>query len=115
VVVEGCHISLLPLGYFAGSGDAIRAEVIKRLPERAFEQFPSSSSVFVKPLPEGELPAFTFMVSLICHQPVFDPAADCSSLVVCWLGDDIETNLPELIEREIRGIHWDKLAVDDVV
>jgi len=113
VYVEECHISLSTLGHFAGSADAIRAEVINRLTERAFEHFPSSGSVFVKPLPEGELPAFTFMVSLICRQPVFDPHSDFSSLVVCWLSDDIETSLPELIEREIRGIHWDKLAVDD--
>ena len=32
------------LGYFARSGDAIRAEVIKGLPERVHEQFPGSGS-----------------------------------------------------------------------
>jgi hypothetical protein len=35
-----------------------------------------------------------------------------SSLVVCWLGNDIETSVPELIGREICGIEWDKYAVD---
>lgn len=33
-------------------------------------------------------------------------------LVVCWLGDDFEMSLPELIEREIRAIEWNKYAVD---
>ena len=114
VYVEECHISLSTLGYFAGSADAIRTEVIRRLPDRAFEQFPSSDGVFVKPVPEKELPAYTFMVSLVCHQPVSDPAADFSGLVVCWLSDEIETSLQEMIDREIRAVAWDLLATDGI-
>jgi hypothetical protein len=38
-----------------------------------------------------------------------------SSLVVCWLNDDIETNLPDLIDREISSVEWDKYAVDGSV
>jgi hypothetical protein len=53
------------------------------------------------------------MVALVCHQPVSDPAAEFSSLVVCWLCDDIETSLPGLIEREIRNIEWDRHAVNE--
>ena len=113
VLVEEIRIMPSTLGYFAGSGDAIRSEVIKGLPDRAFDQFPGSGGVLVKPVPEGELPAFTFMVSLVCHQPVFDPAADFSSLVVCWLGGDVDSSLSQLIEREIRDIEWDRCAVDD--
>ena len=113
VYVEECHLSLSTLGYFAGSGDAIRTEVIRRLPDRAFEQFPGRDGLLVKPVPEGELPTYTFMVSLVCPQPASDPAADFSSLVVCWLGDDIETSLPEMIDREIRDLDWDQCAVDD--
>ena len=112
VYVEELRIMSSTLGYFAGSGDAIRSEVIKGLPDRAFDQFPGSGGVLVKPVPEGELPAFTFMVSLVCHQPGSEPDSDFSSLVVCWLGDDIETSLPEMIEREIRAVEWDKQAVD---
>jgi hypothetical protein len=111
VRVEGFFISRSAVGYLAGSKDAIRADVIARLPERVREQFPGSS-VLVKPLPEGELPAYTFMVSLVCRQPVSDPAADFSTLVVCWLGDDIVTSLPEMIDREIRSVDWDQYAVD---
>jgi hypothetical protein len=33
-------------------------------------------------------------------------------LTVCWLGDDIETSLLEMIEREIRAIEWDQCAAD---
>jgi hypothetical protein len=112
VHVEGCHISLSTLGFYAGSGDAIRAEVIERLYERAFEQFPSSGSVFVKPVPDGHFPAYMFTVALVCHQPVIDPHSDLSTLTVCWLGDDIETSLPAMIEREIRDIDWGQCAVD---
>lgn len=112
VFVEECYISPSTLGYLAGSKDAIRAEVIKRLPERARGQFPGCGGLLIKPVPEGKLPAFIFMVALVCCQPVSDPNNDISSLVVCWLGDDIETSLPELIEREICNVEWDKYAVD---
>jgi hypothetical protein len=49
---------------------------------------------------------------LVCYEFVSDPGNDMSSLVVCWLGDDIETSLPELIDREICSVEWDKYAVD---
>jgi hypothetical protein len=109
---EGCYVSPSAVGYLAGSKDAIRADLIKWLPERAREQFPGSGGVLIKRVPEGKLPAFTFMVALICYQPVSDPGSDFSSLVVCWLGDDIETSLPELIGREVHVVEWDKHAVD---
>jgi hypothetical protein len=40
---------------------------------------------------------------------------DCEPppLATCWLFDDIETSLPERIEREIRDIEWERCAVDD--
>jgi len=44
-----------------------------------------------------------------------DPDNDMSSLIVCLLGDDIETSLPELIDREIRSVEWDKYAMDGSV
>jgi hypothetical protein len=113
VLVEEIRIMPSTLGYFVGSGVAIRAEVINRLADTAFEQFPGHDALLIKPVPEGDLPAFTFMVALVCHQPVSDPAAEFSSLVVCWLGDDIETSLPEMIEREIRAVEWDRCAVDE--
>jgi hypothetical protein len=52
------------------------------------------------------------MVALNCDQPVSDANSDFSSLVVCWLSDDIETPLPELISREIVDLQWDQHAVD---
>jgi hypothetical protein len=58
------------------------------------------------------LPVYTFMVDLICYQAVSDPDKDMSSLTVCWLGDDIETGLPELIDREISSVEWDEYAVN---
>jgi len=79
VYVEEIRISPSALGYLAGSKDAILADIVKRLPERAREQFPGNCGVFVKPLPEGELPAYTFMVALVCDHPVHDPTNDISS------------------------------------
>jgi hypothetical protein len=52
------------------------------------------------------------MVDLVCYEPVSNPSNDISSLIVCWLGDDIETSLPDLMDREICSVEWDKYAVD---
>jgi hypothetical protein len=38
-------------------------------------------------------------------------SSDFSSVVICWLSEDIETSLPELIERKIRAVEWDMHAV----
>ena len=98
VLVEEIRITSSTLGYIAGSKDAIRDDVIKHHAERVREQFPGRAAYLMKPIPEGELPDFIFIVALV-SQPVSDPAADFSDLVVCWLSDDIETSLPEMIER----------------
>jgi hypothetical protein len=39
---------------------------------------------------------------------------DCElpPLATCWLFDDIETSLQEMIHREICSVEWDKHAVD---
>jgi hypothetical protein len=113
VLVEEIRITPSTLGYFAGSGDTIRHEVIKRLPNRVMDQFSGHGGFLIKPVSEGELPAYTIMVALVSNEPVSDPAADTSSLLLCWLCDDIETSLPEMIEREIRAVEWVKHAVDD--
>jgi hypothetical protein len=112
VLVEEIRIMPSTHGYFAGSGDAIRAEVIKGLPDRLMEQFPGSGGFLIKPVAEGQLPRYLIIVALV-SQPGSEPDGDFSSLVVCWLCDDIETSLPEMIEREIRAVEWDKHAVDD--
>jgi hypothetical protein len=39
-----------------------------------------------------------------------DPTADLFELVVSWSSDDLDSSLPELIEREIRDIEWDCIA-----
>jgi hypothetical protein len=107
VSLEGCCI------FLSGGKEAIRDRIIERLPERARAHFPAENcGLFVKPVPEGELPVYAFMVDLVCYEPVSDPDNDMSSLIVCWLSDDIETSLPELIDREICSVEWDKYAVD---
>jgi len=112
VSVEGCYVIPSTLGVIEGSIEYIRDGIINRLPKRVREQFPGHCGVFIKPVPKGELPTYTFMVDLVCYEPVSDPSNDMSSLIVCWLGDDIETSLPDLMDREICSVEWDKYAVD---
>ena len=112
VRLEECYVSLSRLRFLAGRKEAIRAEVIRQLPERVRAQFPGDHGVFIKPLSYRELPAYIVMASLACDKPVSDPTADCSSLIFCWLANGIETPLPEMIEREIRAVEWDKHAVE---
>lgn len=112
VGVEGFYVSPSTIGYLEGSKEYIRDPIIQRLPERVRQHFPGISGLFIKPVPEGELPVYTFMVDLVCYEPVSDPTECMSMLTVCWLGDDIEASLPELIDREIRSVEWDKYAVD---
>ncbi|HYW40349.1 MAG TPA: hypothetical protein VE957_19755 [Terriglobales bacterium] len=110
VHAEEIRITPSTLGYLAGSRDHIRADLIRQLKERVRGQFPGSG-VLVRPVPR-ELPRYLIMVLLVCQKPVSDPHSDLSTLTVCWLGDDIETPLRELISREIFDVEWDKYAVD---
>ena len=66
----------------------------------------------MKSVPDGELPIYFFMADLVSYEPVSNASADMSSLVICWLGDNIETSLPDLIDREIKSVEWEKYAVD---
>jgi hypothetical protein len=110
VYVEEIRIIASTLGYLAGSRDAIRTDAIERYPKSVREQFPGRALYRVRPIPEGQLPAFIFMVALVCYQPTSDTTADLFELIVSWSSDDLDSNLPELIEREIRDIEWDWMA-----
>ena len=111
VHVEEARIAPSTLGYLAGTRDHIRADLIRQLKERVRGQFPGGG-ILVKPMPEGNLPAYTFMVSLRSDEPISSPTADFSRLILCWLSDDIETPLRELIEREICSVEWGRYATD---
>src|SRR5439155_14472977 len=73
---------------------------------------PGNYGLIIKPVPEGTLPAYVLMAALASDQPVSDPSADRSRIVLCWLSNDVETPLPQLIDKEITDIEWDKHAVD---
>jgi hypothetical protein len=91
----------------------IRNRVIEHLPKIARAHFPAGNcGVFLKPVADGQLPVYTFIVDLVCYQPVPVPDADMSSLVVSWMGDELGANLPELIDQEISSVDWSKYAVD---
>ena len=107
VVLEQCHIMRSALGWIEGGQDEIRRQVIESLPEKIKRTFPGEYyGVLIKPIPDGDLPVYTFMVSLYSRETVgFDSDNDSSYLVVCWLGNSLdETNLWELIKREIRTV-----------
>ena len=87
VEVEGFYVSPSTIRYLEGSKEYIRDPIIEKLPESAREQFPGINGLFIKPVPDGELAIYTFMVDLICYRPVSDTDKDMSSLTVCWLGD----------------------------
>jgi hypothetical protein len=117
VVLDECYMKRSALGWIEGDKDYIRTEVIEGLPEKIRRQFPGEYyGVLIKPIPDGDLPVFTFMVSLYCRETVgVDPDKDYSYLVVCWLGNNIDANLWELIQGEIRTVDWDNNAVNGVI
>ncbi len=63
VSLEGCCIFPPTLGFLEGGKDIIRSEVLKTLPRTVKYFFRGmNTGMFIKPVPEGELPLFTFMV-----------------------------------------------------
>jgi hypothetical protein len=90
----------------AGNDAATLDDVVKRYPKSVREQFPGRAAYLVRPIPEGEPPAFIIAVALVCYQPTSDTSADLFELIISWSSDDLDS-LPELIEREIRDIEWD--------
>jgi hypothetical protein len=104
------EIRIISSTQIAGSEAPTRDDVVKRYPNSVREQFPGRAAYFVRPIPEGELPAFIFIVALVCYQPISDSTADFFDLIVSWSSDDLDSSLPELIEREIRDIEWEWLA-----
>src|SRR6266481_8819877 len=58
-----CHIERSALGWLSGRMDDIRADVIRELPERVQRRFPHSH-IFIKPIPDEDLPVYVFAVSL---------------------------------------------------
>ena len=95
--------------HIAGRQAPPRDDVVKRYPKSVREQFPGRAVYSVRPIPEGPLPAFIFMVALVCYQPS-DTTADFFDLVVSWSSDDLDSSLAELIERGISDIEWDWMA-----
>ena len=112
VRLEECSVSLSRLGFLAGREPAIREKVVNELPKLVRAQFPGNYGVVIKPVPEGHLPTYTFMVALTCDEPVSDSTADFSRLVICWLTNNIEMSLRQLFEREIFNIEWSRHARD---
>ena len=112
VNLRGFYVSPSAIDWQCGGKETIRAPIIDQLPEDARRHFPLVQTVYVKPLPEGELPFYAFMVHLMCFEHLPALNTYISSLAVCWLGDDIEKDVLELIDRGICDVEWDKYAED---
>jgi len=57
-----------------------------------------------------------FTLGLVCYEPVVaDSGKDMSSIVIFWLGDDIESSLSDLFGSEISPVKWDMHAVDGTI
>lgn len=95
-----------------GREERIREKIVEEIPKLLRAQFWGNYGLVIKPVPEGPLPAYVLMAALASDQPVSDPSADRSRIVLCWLSNDVETPLPQLIDKEITDIEWDKHAVD---
>jgi hypothetical protein len=104
------EIRIISLTQIVGSNGANRTDAIERYPKTVREQFPGRAVYRVRPIPEGEVPKFIFMVALVCYQRTSDTTANLFELVLSWSSDDLDSSLPELIEREIRDIEWDWMA-----
>src|ERR1039458_5331635 len=63
------EIRIISLTQIIGSEGADRADAIERYPKTVREQFPGRALYRVRPIPEGELPSFIFVVALVCYQP----------------------------------------------
>lgn len=94
----------------AGREAPSRDDIVKLYPKSVREKFPGRAAYFVRPIPDGPLPAFIFTVALVCYQPTSDTTADFFDLVVSWSSDDLDSSLAELIERGISDIEWDWVA-----
>ena len=104
------QIRIISSTQIAGMEAPTRDDVVKRYPKFVREQFPGRALYRVRPIPEGEPPAYIFMVALVCYQPTSDWTADLFELVLCWSSDDFDFSLADKIEREIREIEWDWIA-----
>ena len=112
VQVEEFCFRVSTLGFLAGREERIREKIVEEIPKLLRAQFWGNYGLVIKPVPEGPLPAYVLMAALASDQPVSDPSADRSRIVLCWLSNDVETPLPQLIEQEIRDVQWERCAVD---
>jgi hypothetical protein len=101
------EICIMTSTQIAGREASTRDDLVKRYPKSVREQFPGRAAYVVKPIPEGPMPAFIFMVALVCYQTTSDTTADFFDVVVSWSSDDLDSSLAELIERGISDIEWD--------
>jgi hypothetical protein len=66
VVLDECYMKRSALGWIEGDKDYIRTEVIEELLEKIRRQFPGEyHGVLIKPIPDGDSPVYTVMVSLL--------------------------------------------------
>jgi hypothetical protein len=104
------EIRIMTSTQIAGREAPTRDDVVTRYPKSVREIFPGRAAYIVRPIPEGPLPAFIFMVALVCYQPTSDTTADLFNVIVSWSSDDLDSSLAELIECGTSDVEWDWIA-----
>jgi hypothetical protein len=67
----------------------------------------------IVPNATNSLPLYSIFVALHSDLPLGD--GDFSSMVYCWMTDQLPTDLPGHIEENVRSIEWDQWAADGFV
>lgn len=113
VLVEQVHIELSTLGILEGKFESVRQQVLSDLPDRARALFPGAQGLNIAPIGTNSLPLYTVFVALHSDLPLGD--GDFSSMVHCWMTDELPTDLHGHIEENVRSIEWDRWAADGFV
>lgn len=113
VLVEQVHIELSTLGILEGKFESVRQQALSYLPNRAQALFPGALALNIAPIGTNSLPLYTVFVGLHSDSPLGD--GDFSSMVHCWMTDQLPTDLPGHIEENVRSIEWDRWAADGFV
>jgi hypothetical protein len=110
VYFEQLHVRTSSLGFLEGSAEAIRTEVLRRLPDEVAQTYGRTGLLLREPA-AGPLPSYTFFVQLHSYTPV-KPGADCSSLVVVWFSDALPDSLSAELATQLQGVEWERYAKD---
>ena len=96
-------------GFLAGTIQAMRLIIVRRLPEEVAREF-GTNALLVREPPVANLPAYTFFLHL--QSDPISPDFDYSELVLVWFADQLPTDFRAEMTKQLKGVKWEKLAKD---